>query len=317
MCSSLILHSTINNNLLLVASPTAVSGCLRVGKIDSGELVEVERLVEELGRGWGVVREWMRIEGEFNGMRDSKDAALYDKEQCLEEIKGMKKRVEEAIEGREEAMDKMRRIEVKFQSVKKSLKRLEVEKEILKKENQVMEKFAYRGGIGWERGSGGGSFLIERSAMGASIGDLGGSRTPMRGGRETPVEGMSSIKKRVSPSTSILSKRGAGSVGKGVSFEDGLDLEVEVKEVEEEGGEEGGLGVGGSGGLGYSYVSDANKSRESARLIEEMRADNVLLSRALKDFLEDSTAGLGGGEGGEDLNDLSLIGSIMDGEEEE
>ena len=61
---------------------------------------------------------------------------------------------------------------------------------------------------------------------------------------------------------------------------------------------------------------DGGALNSSQKVIEEMRADNVLLSRALKQFLSESEAGEG--DGGE-LGESFLIGDALleEGKEED
>ena len=302
-------------------------GCLRVCKVDYGELSLVGKIVQEVGRGWGIFKEWDRVASELEEMERAKTAVSRDLE-CVEaerdELRGGLQRSQGE---RNEAEQRLKRVETKFNSLRKSFKRIEVEKDILKKENEVMEKFVYSGG-GNYRGGGGGqwsespAFLLERSAVGAGIGDLGGSRTPV-----------SSIRKPRISSRGIL-RRGDGTGGSrasGVSFnddvgfkEDGSGTEgTEDHDVHDEQNWESKALPRNS--ESYSYSTEMDSVKDSTKLVAEMRADNVLLSRALRDFLEESTLENGGSDDQDspdiametsaesDMNLSLFAGDFMDG----
>lgn len=296
-------------------------GVVRVKKVVAGELKEVVRVCAEVGVSYGVLIKWISAEGR-RGELDDKVVILEEElKVARSERRELMKKAETEEQRSGELEERFNRVNVKFNSVKKSLHRMEFEKDILKKENETMGKFV---GAGGGMGMRSGFMMGGGSAMGASLGDSAGSRTPGgRGGR------------------GIL-KKGSGG---GVRFETsggsgGAGRERIDEEEEEEGRGGGGLDtsfgtLGSLGTLGTfetnisvmspprnsggSRFGDSRGSRgslgpnSSQKVIDEMRADNVLLSRALKQFLETSgeeggVGNGGGGDGGLFLDDLAEEG---------
>jgi hypothetical protein len=231
------------------------------------------------------------------------ESALVEKDR---EMKKYESEVDGKLSGHNDLVDKYNRVAVQFNSLKKSLKRMQAEKDALRKENDTMERFIGNKSAGSNKASP--HWLREPSAMGLNISDSAGSRTPPK--ESTPK--------------SILRREGKASSGNtGVSFGGLFGPENDASMFID--GEDESLVQNMSFGAS-SPSRDTSASRDTSRIIEEMRADNVLLSRALKDFLEEGGASLGasasaggetaaGGDAGDaagtSVNNMSLLGDSL------
>ena len=268
-------------------------GVVRVAKVNGGEMKGIERICAEVGLAWGVLVRWIRSEEEGGGWRDKVTVMEEELARVKQERDGLARKAEDE-EGRVGEMEeRYNRVNVKFGSLKKSLQRIEMEKDILKKENETMEKFVHSG-VGGGRGGGEARFFMDRSAMGASVGDLAGSRTP----------GSRGVHRSILKSRDKESSRGGVTFDGGIANDDSFgDIETHISVLSP------------PRSLGRSSCEGGGVLNSSQKVIEEMRADNVLLSRALKQFLSESEGG-GRGEGGDGGEASFFGGGFLDDEGE-